>query len=149
MKIPTLMVHPDEECHGLWEGPRKGRWIQAIYVIRGDTVAEWTHDYGPASQYKDIQPIMMPSYGENSVAQLQEHADKNREDTYWADRVKTMKGESTLIADVIQQDEEMKLQIKNKTVIGPYRTVQRTLHSQQKVREAIKEKRTKSGKRIY
>lgn len=149
MKIPTAVIHPDEPCHGLFEGPRKGRWIQQIFVIRGDAIASWTHDYGSASNFTRIQPFMMPSYGENTVAQLQAHAEKNRHDTYWANRVGEMKAESTLIADVLRQDEEMKLQIKNRSVIGPYRTVQRNLHSQQKVREAIKEKRTKSGKRIY
>ncbi len=149
MKIPTPIVHPDEPCHGLFEGPREGRWIQQVFVIRGDAIASWTHDYGPASDYKGVQQMMMPSYGENTVAQLQEWADKNREDTYWYDRMKTIKGESTLIADVLRQDEEKKLQIRNKSVIGPYVTTERNLHSQDIAKRELNKRRTDNGSRVY
>ena len=150
MKYPTLWVLPDEKTFGLFEGPRKGRWIQAVYVLREDTISEWVKDYGPASDYKDIQTLVMPSaYGEDTVAQLQEIAEKNRHDTYWADRVKTMKGESTLIADVVRQDEEMHEQMVNRSTLGPHLNVQRSLYSQAATKRRMDDRRTKSGKRIY
>ncbi len=149
MKIPALTVHPDEPCYGLYDGPRKGRWIQAVYVIRADAIAEWVKDYGPEANFKGAQPLLMPSYGENKVAQLQEWAEKNRTDTYWDNRAREMKSESTLIADVLRQDEEKKLQIRNKTVIGPYRTVERNFHSQDIAKRELKQRRTDDGSRVY
>ncbi len=142
MKIPTRLIHPDEPCYGLCEGPRGGRWIQAVYVVRegGDAIAEWTKDYGPVEDFEHIQPLMMPSDGENTVAQLQEWAEKNRHDHYWSHRREEMLAESTLIADVLRQDEERKQQIRNRSVFGPYFRRERNLHSQERTRRIIKEK---------
>ena len=142
MKIVTRMIHPDEECWGLREGPRGGRWIQAVYVVRegGDAIAEWTKDYGPAEDYEHIQSLIIPSFGENSVAQLQELAEKNRHDHYWSHRREEMLAESTLIADVLRQDEERKQQIRNRSVFGPHFTRERNLYSQERTRRIIKEK---------
>lgn len=112
MKIIASSVHPDEPCYQLMEGPRmmpmpdgsrQRRWVQAVHVLRDDAIAEYAEDLGAADSYKDIQPLLMPSAGENTVAQLREHAEKNRTDTYWAQRAKQMLAESTLIQDHIDQ----------------------------------------------
>lgn len=139
MKIVTPVVHPDEPCYSLREGPRGGRWVQAVYIIRGDAIAEWTKDYGPAEDYERIQSLIIPSFGENTVAQLQEWAEKNRHDDYWARRSDEMLAGSTLIQDVIRQDEECRQQIRNRSVIGPHFTRQRNLYSQERTRRLLKE----------
>lgn len=154
MKIVTDHVFPDEPCHGLFEGPRMmpgsdgsqtWRWIQAVYVIRGDAIAEWTHDYGAAEDFEDrIQPLLIPGFGDDSVAQLQEHAEKNRHDDYWARRRAEMLAGSTLIKDHVAQLEKDKLEVRNRTVIGPAITVQRHKYSQEAGRRLIKE-RTRRG----
>jgi hypothetical protein len=123
VKILTSRVDPDEAAYGLYEGPRqvpgKGRrWLQAVYVVRGDTIAEWTHDFGPVENFERIQGLLMPSQGENTVAQLQEHADKNREDQYWANRADEMLSESTLIEDHIRQIDQNRGIIQNKSTFG-------------------------------
>ena len=120
MKIVTSFILPDEECHGLFEGPRmmpmprgqQVRWVQAVYVVRDDTIAEYVQDFGPAQEYGGIQPLLMPSMGENTVAQLQAHAEKNRHDTYWAGRREEMLAESTLIEDHLRQLEQRQVVIK-------------------------------------
>ncbi len=134
MKIVTDRVFPDEGCWGLFEGPRmvhsydgssSRHWIQAVYVIRGDAIAEYTLDFGPVSLYKRVIPLIIPSFGENTVAQLQDHADKNRHDHHWYNRSREMLAGSTLIKDAVNILEQQREVLNNRTVIGPAITVQR------------------------
>lgn len=112
MKIVTTYIHPDEPCYGLREGPRmvdvfpnakEWHWVQRVYVIRGDAIAEYTKDFGPDDKYEGVTEIIIPGFGDDSVAALQAHADKNREDNYWAKRRQEMLEGSTLIKDHIEQ----------------------------------------------
>lgn len=113
MKIETAFVHPDEGCWGLREEPRmmpgpdgvsqSWRWVQTVFVIRGDTIAAHTTDYGPAENFEGVTPLMMPSFGDDTVAQLREHAERNRHDNYWQQRAAQQLEESTLIKDHIAQ----------------------------------------------
>ena len=125
MKIVTSRVHPDEPCHGLREGPRKGRWLQRVYVVRGDTIAEWTKDYGPISKWPDAVEIIYPSFGENSVGQLQELAERDRHSDKWAKRGRERLAESTLIADILRQEEILLDVVRNRSHFGPGVSVQR------------------------
>lgn len=140
MKILTDYVLPDEPCHGLYDGPRNiprqgKRWIQAIYVIRGDVIAEYSQDLGPASDYPRIQPMAIPSFGENTVAQLQEFAERNRHDEYWANRVDEMLAESTLIEDHLRQLEVNHHVIRNRSQFGPQHAFQRNGYPRKAARE--------------
>lgn len=150
MKIVTNHVFPDEPCYGLSEMPRmvaqpsgahEWRWVQAVYVVRdgGNAIAEWTHDYGPADLFERIQPIAIPSMGDDTVAQLQELAEKNRHDDYWARRADEMLAESTLIRDHVNQFDRRFQVIRNRSVFGPQITVQRNDYSQQETQRRLKE----------
>ena len=117
MKIETAIVHPDEPCHGLREEPRmmpgpngsqSWRWIQTVFVVRGDTIAAHTRDFGPAEDFAHVTPLMMPSFGDDTVAQLREHAEKNRHDGHWQGRAAEQLANSTLIRDHINQLEMQK-----------------------------------------
>lgn len=117
MKIEAAMVHPDEPAYGLREEPRlmpgpngssSWRWIQTVFVIRGDAIAAHTTDFGPAENFNLVTPLMMPSFGDDTVAQLREHAEKNRYDTYWQKRAEEQLENSTLIQDAIAQLEMQK-----------------------------------------
>jgi hypothetical protein len=130
MKIVTEYVDKDEGCWGLFEGPRNiprrgHRWIQCVYVIRGDAVAEYATDLGPAEDFERIQPLLIPSFGENTVAQLQEFALRNRNDEYWANRRDEMLAESTLISDHIDQLYQEQAWKKRRSQLGPLVTAQR------------------------
>ncbi len=141
MKIVTEYVHPDEPCWGLYEGsrriPRKGdRWVQCLYVLRDDAIAEFSEDIGPADLFERIQPMILPSPdGCNTVAQLQEFAAKNREDTYWADRVDAMLAESTLIKDHLRQIDQHRELVANRSTFGPGGGHQRNGYPRQAARE--------------
>lgn len=144
MKYPTSYVVPDEPCYGLSEMVRmvdgKARWIQAVYVLRNDAIAEWCYDYGPAEGFERVTPIAIPSLGDDSVAQLQEIAEKNRHSDKWAKRAEEMQAESTLIADHMAQLEKDRLQMRNVSVVGPAMRVQRNEYSQERTRRLIKER---------
>jgi hypothetical protein len=125
MHIVTDRIHPDEPCYGLWEGPKNGRWVQRVFVVRGDTKARFETDFGPAEDFKDATEIMYPSFGENSVGQLQELAERDRHNDKWSKRGKEMLAESTLIPDILKQ-EEIKLEVvRNRSHFGPATSVQR------------------------
>ncbi len=135
-------VFPDEECWGLAEGPIGGRWIQKIWVIRGDRKARYETDLGPASDFPDATPIVYASVGTDTVAQLQECAERDRHDDKWAKRRKEMQSESTLIADILRQAEQKIAMRANRSVYGPHHSAQRIDYP----REAVKERKRENDR---
>lgn len=123
------------------------RWMQQVRVVRGDNLAYHLTDYGPEEDYEDVQPLVMPSFGDDTVAQLREFADKNREDRYWANRSREMMAESTLIEDHIRQIEQDRLTIKNRSVFGSGVVVERNGWPQNYAWSRIKEARNAQSNR--
>ena len=140
-EIATDYIHPDEPCYGLVEGacsiPREGmRWIQSLTVVRGDSLAIYSTDLGPADLFARAQAVAFPSPGGcNTVAQLQWEADNTRQDTYWADRTDAMLAESTLIPDHLRQLEQNREVIANRSTFGPSGGHQRNGYPRQAARE--------------
>ena len=156
MKLVTDYVLPDEPCFGLFEGacmvPNllgvSERWVQDIKVVRNDQIHHYVRDLGPASEYPTVQPFLMPSLGDDTVAQLQEFADKNRQDDYWHRRSEEMLESSTLIQDHLNQREAIREVVRNRSVFGPAHTVQRNDYPQQAVwRRWFDERAEKTGKK--
>lgn len=150
MKIITLYASPDEPCHSLMEGPRKvylpngaieNHWVQRVYVIRDDTVAEYSVDYGPAENYAEVPPLMVPSFGENTVAELQDMAERHRHDDKWIKRRKELQAESTLIADVLRDIERNREVIANRSQFGPGISVQRDAYDSNVARRRLRDRR--------
>lgn len=125
MKIIAVSVHSDEPCYSLQEGPRNSRWVQRVYVIRGDAIAEYSVDYGPVQNFKNATEVIYPSFGENSVGQLQELAERDRHSDKWARRRREMQAESTLIPDILRQEETLLEVRRNRSHFGPGVSVQR------------------------
>ena len=130
----ALAFQKDEPCYGLSEqslimafsdGSRQRRWVQKVKVVRGDALAEFTTDYGPAEDYEHIPPLFIPSFGDDSVAQLQELAENHRHDMRWEKRRKELQAESTLIKDILQREEEGREWVVNRSHFGPKLSVQR------------------------
>ena len=149
LKLVTLYVVPDEPCYGLYEGPANipqvngstlNRWVQDIIVIRDDAKAHYVSDLGPAEDYQNITPLLMPSFGENTVAQLQAFAEKNRDDDYWHKRAIELQASSTLIADHVRQVEIDHEVINNRSVFGPAISVARNEYSQTRLRRKLRDK---------
>ena len=133
MHIVTDKLHPDEPCWGYFTGPKQmpgyseddnPRMVEQVFVIRGDAIAKYERDFGPADSYIYVPPMMIPSWGENPVALLQDLGERHRNDDRWARRIVELKEGSTLFADVIRQEEQRSYLINNRTVVGPYQTTQ-------------------------
>jgi hypothetical protein len=133
------------------EGPgMRQRWVQRVFVIRDDAIAKWMWDIGPVEDYEDtVMPILMPSFGENTVAELQAHAEKNRHETKYMDRRREMMAESTLVEDAIAEVERRYLAKSNRSVIGPYRRVERNAWPEHAAQQVLKDraKEWKNGRR--
>ena len=150
LKVVTPYVLSDEPCYGLfegsmqvpqWNGATEERWIQDVVVIRNDRKAHYITDFGPANEFEHITPMMIPSFGENTVAQLQDLAERNRHDDYWYKRSQEMMASSTLIADHIRQVEEQHELIRNRSHFGSIIAVQRNGYSHLNVERMIRAKR--------
>lgn len=156
MHIITDHVFPDEPCHGLAEGSlampypeglgTRQRWVQRVFVIRDDAIAKFMWDIGPVEDYEDkCTPILMPSFGENTVAELQAHAERNRHEDKYVRRRKEMQAESTLIQDAIVEVERRYLAKSNRTIVGPSVFIQRDGWSQataeRVLRDRVKERK--------
>lgn len=156
MKLVTDYVLPDEPCFGLFEGvcmlptlngDWQERWVQDLKVIRGDKIHHHVVDFGPAEDFERVTPMLMPSFGENTVAQLREFADKNREDDYWARRREEMLAGSTLIKDHLDQWESNHARIRNRSVFAPGFAVQRNEYQREAMwRRWQDERAEKTGK---
>ena len=149
MRIVTDHVLPDEPCHGLAEGPLhmpheqgfRRRWVQRVFVIRGDAIAKHMIDLGPAEDWEErAMPLVMPSFGENTVAQLQESAERSRnEGKYMRYRAELLES-STLIEDSLAGLEQQYLAKSNRTIIGPHVFAQRGDYPGQFARRELKER---------
>lgn len=147
MKVVTRRVHPDEPCYGLIENRIGGRWIQRVFVLRGGVIAKLETDYGPASDFPDATGTIYASFGDDSVGQLQEMAERDRHSDKWAKRRREMQAESTLIADILRQ-EEILLEVKrNRSHFGPGISVQRIDFPREAVHQKQKERLTNARSR--
>jgi hypothetical protein len=149
-------VSPNEACYGLFEGPQyselhhENRWIQQLKVIRGDTICLWEQDLGPASLYEKVQPLLMPSAGDDTVSELQWWATKNRSDHYWYDYTRNLQSESTLMQDAAREYLQIEEIRRNRSVFGPAQTTQRNNFDTRVNPEKVKAKRReRRGKAIY
>src|SRR3989304_1792053 len=107
MHVVADRIFPSEPCWGLQEGPEQRvvhpnggqemRWVQRLWVIRGDRKAKFEPDSGPASDFPDATPVIYPSFGENTVAQLQWLPGGARRNDQRAQRGEGRRGESDLL----------------------------------------------------
>ena len=148
MKILTDHVDPAEKAYGIYEGPAmvegQNHWVQDVTVIRADRRAHFVKDFGPAENFEHVTPIMMPSMGEDSVAELQFWCEKNRHDSYWYKRSLELQEGSTLVADHVRQIEQFRELIANRSVFGPRIKVQRDGYPHETVMRDYRERRDKA-----
>jgi hypothetical protein len=156
LSLVTNAVDPNEACHGCREGPhycdihKRNCWIQRIFVERGDRLAYYETDFGDADNFPGIQPLIMPSFGENTVAEMQYWFDKNRHDTYWADYVDELQQSSTLMVDIVEQMQQIEKARLNQSTFGPHQNKQRNDYSVGLNYKRAKERREEeTGKRTF
>ena len=109
--------------------------------MRGDTIAKFETDYGPITKWPDATETIYPSFGENSVGQLQELAERDRHSDKWAKYRKELQEGSTLISDILRQEEELLDVVANRSKFGPGVSTQRNDFPREAVQGKYKEKR--------
>lgn len=122
----TQLVHPDEPAWSLREinlvraPTHQWRRYQIVTVIRDDRFTEWWSDLGPKENH-DAAEFEIPSLFEHTVAELWEIALEVRcgPNTGFEQRRLELAGESTLIRDFIDQYEERRQMIHNRSQYGP------------------------------
>lgn len=91
------------------DGSQTFRWVQTVFVLRGDAIAAHSTDYGPAGDFADVTPLLLMMDGdEDTVGLAWDYAEKNRHDAYWQQRAKEQQAESTLIRDHMEQIEMLR-----------------------------------------
>jgi len=120
MHIVTDYVTPDEPCHGLYEGPQGGRWVQKVFVVRGDAIAKYQVDLGPAEDFAQSLPQAIYSDGGDTVGEVQDSAERDRNSARLMQFIQQQRDESTLIEDSLAGLEQEHLAKRNRTVIGPH-----------------------------
>jgi hypothetical protein len=141
MHVVADRIYPDEPCYGLMETSEAGRWRQRLWVIRGDRKAKYETDIGPVSDFPDATPIIYISDGDDTVAELQYLAEMDRRNDKWAKRRREMQSESTLIADILRQEERKIAERQNRSVFGPHYSAQRIDYPREAVKAKQKERR--------
>ena len=154
MQILTERVYPDEPAYGYMTGPRmlpgfEGmRMVEFVFVIRGDAIAKYVQEFGAYDDWPFyVPPMIMPSDGENTVAQLQDMGERHRHDDKWDRRMREYREGSTLFADVLRQEQERHEQIHNRSVIGPYQTTERNGYSHENTIRKYKDELARRTKR--
>src|SRR5690606_13576605 len=98
-------------------GHRGWRRAQVIYVNRGDKLARWARDLGPMSP--NTEELDIPSLWVHSVAELQDTAERLRDDSYWQHFLGEQMHEDDLTVRAVDQYYERRRLIRNQSVHGP------------------------------
>jgi hypothetical protein len=97
------LAEVDKHIEGL--GTRR---IQILRVVRENRVIDFERDMGPATAFKHGPILIMGATdGTDTVGELQDMADEERESTGLRDFLAQKAEESTLIADAVRVQEQM------------------------------------------
>ena len=121
------------------------RWVQRIFVIRDDAIAKYQVDLGNAEYWEErALPQAIAGMGDDTVAELQEWAERDRNKGKLWQFVQQQREESTLIEDSIAGLEQEFLAKRNRTIIGPHVFSQRGDYprqfAQRELRSRVKER---------
>lgn len=121
---PQASLQVDERCWQLRESPRIGplgdmRWMQRVWVVRGEDMCEFDKDLGPAWAYPLAKPFMFVSWNEYSVGEAMEQANYLREAQPEPEEPHDLMGQW------FRQLDEMRNILANRSVIGPGAFIQR------------------------
>ena len=134
-KIVTadVTLSADEPCFGMQVWEAADGFCTRLIVLQNDLPVGIVIHHGPSEEYSGkIPPLLVTD--EANVGSMLAESERHRQDLKWFKRAEEMRASSTLIADVIRQDEQARLAIKNQTVVGPYQTTQRNGHNHVQVK---------------
>ena len=134
-KIVTadVTLSADEPCFGMQVWEAADGFCTRLIVLQNDLPVGIVIHHGPDEEYSGkIPPLLVAD--EANVGSMLVESERHRQDLKWFKRAEEMKASSTLIADVIRQDEEARLAIKNRSTFGPHQTTQRNGHNHTQVK---------------
>lgn len=142
----------DEPCYGMWVSEVDGRFVTRLKIMRGGLIQDAYIDHGPNEEYSGkIPPMGVPSSeGENPVGLMLQMSEEHRHDLRWYRMAVEQKEASTLISDVVRQEEEALKVVRNQSTFGPHQTTQRNGHNHEKVvRDYMDYRAERLGKRQF
>ena len=153
IETSSHVLRDDEPCFGMSvREDTDGHFRSYLVVLRGGDLQMAAVDHGPNPEYMGkIPPMYIPSpEGLDSVGLMLELSERHRHDLRWFRRAQEMREGSTLIKDILRQEEQLLLAARNQTVIGPYQSTQRNSHNHtQVVREWFDERARRTKRRQY
>lgn len=150
MHIVTDYLLPTEPCYGAMQGPvlmpmpngsQEERWVERVFVVRGDAIAKHERDLGEAKAFEGCIQSRDLIDGDITVQEVLEQLEQDRTDFYWARRKEELRKQSNLIQEAIAQTEERHRIINNRSVMGPMVSKQRNGFSRQTVDRYISQRR--------
>lgn len=148
----THILRDDEPCYGMKVEETPAGFVTTLRIMRGGVIvqAQVNHGHDEAMSGK-VPPMFVPSVeGENPVGLMLEMSEQHRHDLRYYKYNEELRGESTLIKDVLEQEEKARLQIRNASTLGPHITVQRHGHSHEKVvRDWFDERARRTKRRVF
>lgn len=151
IETTTHILRDDEPCFGMSVREEDDGFVTRLVILRGDDLQTCTIKHGPSAFSGMIPPMFVPSpEGENPVGLMLEMSEHHRSDLRYWKYAEELRESSTLIKDVIEQEEKALLQVRNASVLGPHVTVQRHGHSHEKVqRDWMDTRAARTGKRSF
>ena len=130
MDIIADRITEHEPCYGwaesnrVWpmaDGTHQARRMRFIFVVRGDAIAKYVEDLGPASEYSDASQfyIMADGEGGDTVAEVRFMAGAHDDDATYERIRRELREGSTLIQDAVNEAEQNRKAIKNQSMFGP------------------------------
>ena len=128
IETADVVLRANEPCFGMQVWEAADGFCTRLIVLQNDLPVGIVIHHGPSEEYSGkIPPLLVAD--ETSVGAMMAESERHRQDLKWWKRAEEMRASSTLIADVIRQDEQARLAIKNRSVFGPHQTTQRNGHN--------------------
>lgn len=148
----THLLRRDEPVYEMVVVERdNGDFVTRLKVLRGSALVTAEINHGPSPEYTGkIPPLFMAPQGAEDVAFMLDESARHRKDLrYWKYNEEMRQG-STLIKDVIRQEEEALSVVRNRSTFGPHQTTERNGHNHtQVVRDFMDARAAKTGKRLF
>ena len=148
----TAILRDDEPCYGMKVEETADGFVTTLRIMRGGVITQAQIRHGHNEEFSGkIPPMFVPSTeGENPVGLMLQMSEEHRHDLRYWRYSEELRGQSTLIKDVIEQEEKARLQIRNASTLGPYVTAQRHGHSHEKVeRDWMDERARRTKRRVF
>lgn len=148
----TAVLRDDEPTYGMKVEETPAGFVTTLRIMRGGKIVQAQINHGHDEEYSGrVPPLFVPSVeGENPVGLMLQMSEEHRHDLRYWRYSEELRESSTLISDVLVQEEKALLQIRNASTLGPYVTVQRHGHSHEKVvREWMEERARRTKRRAF